>query len=677
MLKIKNLLDSNWDYLCYPYILSIAFLTPLVFSNDTIRVRLFKTTYFITSVFIALLIFLFCSNQKIKIIKLYYGLTLYIFISIISAVISPYYPYSFDEVLNTLAFSIFMIMIINLTISVDKFLIDLGVIVFITLSFAILEKFGFNPLNLPSFEPGRISGTLINPNFFADFLSGIIPLFLFMSLLHNNIKKSVYFFLVSISSIVCLLLSKSRTGVIAVGVSIVFYILIGLVLSSFKVNPFSRKKFITGIIILFVVIDSLHFTNLTKTLIKRFETALSFQENEPFMQRISIWESATNICRDYFWFGSGPGTFKLYYPMYKLPLMWKISSPLFAEKAHQQYLEFISEKGLAGLLSFTLFFIVFFIECSKLFYSNINKRPIVFSSLTAITALSISGLASTVGQTEPPRMVFAILLALPFVNTYPKHSLKKTNIGVGIAPILTLIVLIAILATSKYFYADVYGYKASKNRLINKQNNNNTLTIKMLKIAKSFNPYKPNFTNDLDEVYGYDNDYKNQIDNFDSAFKCYFTFPLYLLNQANIYLNLNQFDMAEKLYKKSIRINCFYPNPYFMLGSTYLRLKKYKEALKPSLHYISLQGDNTLIYKMIADIYMLNEDYENVVKWITYSRTHNAWFPDFSFSNVYAYYKLNRKNLAYSVLKQELNFFPQDQRLKDIEIALKKELNIQ
>jgi len=155
--------------------------------------------------------------------------------------------------------------------------------------------------------------------------------------------------------LICLLSNGSRIGLVAVLVSLLFISFLNL----------KKKKTIPiSLTILIILISLISIGSLSQNLKWRIKTMLYPSE---WSFRLPLYHSAISIFRDYPLIGVGLGMFEkaLHTPKYELPKDYPVPKE-WNLHAHNTYLEVTAEMGIAGILTFFLLFLVFFIKSIRL-----------------------------------------------------------------------------------------------------------------------------------------------------------------------------------------------------------------------------------------------------------------------------------------------------------------------
>lgn len=227
----------------------------------------------------------------------------------------------------------------------------------------------------------RARGTFFNPNYYGLFLA-LSAIIIISGFLFSDKKKfeknksllrifsSSLFLYVSLFSIIAgLLFSASK------GVSICFLLtLLIMLIVRFKIKGLSVFILIIAVIIL-----------IPNPLSDRFEIALHYDILG--FSRPNIWHSAVNMFLDNP-IGIGPAMFKYYFYQYNFPVKEAVAFyGNHATNAHNEYLQFIAEGGIPGIIiaALLLLFISYRlsggIKKKKLFLRGNNSTGFIFSIL--------------------------------------------------------------------------------------------------------------------------------------------------------------------------------------------------------------------------------------------------------------------------------------------------------
>jgi O-antigen ligase/Flp pilus assembly protein TadD len=280
--------------------------------------------------------------------------------------------------------------------------------------YAVAQRLGIDKNIWVQDVQNRVFSTLGQPNWLAAYIVALIPSALILSLMQQS-KKSIktlltsprYLISVSLSCLffVVLIFTKSRSGLIGLGGALTFLFIGLLVMRELKrttlvalVLPFLMwilivASFGTGI----PQIDSLltwqswknrlSTTNTSPTNTVQTEptssgtTLLEFGGTNSGILRKYVWEGAIAAWRSspkVFFIGTGTETFAFAFFRYR-PVGHNLTSEwdFLYNKAHNEYLNYLTTTGIAGLGSYLLLLGIFAIWFLKMVNQKIAKETLI------------------------------------------------------------------------------------------------------------------------------------------------------------------------------------------------------------------------------------------------------------------------------------------------------------
>jgi O-antigen ligase len=203
-----------------------------------------------------------------------------------------------------------------------------------------------------------------------------------------------------------------------------------------------------------------------------FENILTPLEDKTFFERTIIWTSALKMFSDHLFFGTGFGTFYLYYQSYRMPL----GDNSMGYFAHMDSLQFAAEMGIIAPILFYACLTVILIRTIKAFRTagedSFLKLKIIAPFLSLLTLALHSHL--TFNLYLMCTLIFSGLL-LAFWYNATSEALKdgflklepkvKQNLTISFALILSfLIILIGFSSAAGPFYFEkAKKYKQAQN----------------------------------------------------------------------------------------------------------------------------------------------------------------------------------------------------------------------
>ena len=309
---------------------------------------------------------------------------------------------------------------------------------------------------------GSMFGPYVNRNHYAGLMEMLFPLilglFLFykpqvfrrsfrekVSALFNRQATNIYMLLgfSAVLTATSVFLTLSRSGIVSLCLSMVFF---GLMFLS---KGDDKKRAVIIIVIGILIVLSVGWFGWDP-IFERFGTLKNAQGDISEM-RLQIWKDGLNIIGDFPLTGTGFGTFVNIYPKYRT-----IPGDAIASHAHNDYIEFLSDGGVAACL-IVLWFILAF--AYKIF-SAFRKRREVYSiylfiaSVTGILALAMHSLTDFnlhIGA-NGLYLFFLLGLSVSAANTRMREGLNDTYLQKKRLPAKVLPAFIGILLAAVFIF---------------------------------------------------------------------------------------------------------------------------------------------------------------------------------------------------------------------------------
>ena len=278
---------------------------------------------------------------------------------------------------------------------------------------------------------GMATGTFINRNHLAGYL--VLTLACGVGLMiagfkrgqFRNIKDFIRAFIGAIISgkgalriglvimVIGLVLTRSRMGNSSFGIGLAVAGTIILLMSS--VSKKTIGIFIASIFIIDALIIS-SFFDLNK-LAERLETTSAQTENRDEILRLSL-----PLVKDNLIVGTGAGTFYTAYPEYRDAS----AGGGFYVHAHNDYVEFLSERGLLGVLPLLCFFWLCLKQAIQLLKSkSMRKKAMAFTLLMTMIAIVMHSTVDFNLQMPAYALTLVTIWALGFSKPYARSEKKK------------------------------------------------------------------------------------------------------------------------------------------------------------------------------------------------------------------------------------------------------------
>jgi len=282
--------------------------------------------------------------------------------------------------------------------------------------FGLIKKAGANPFPWWDYDIGlkrelaMSSSTFGNPNHYAGYLAMALPVCLAMFLIGLKKSRTILTGVITLLISVAIVFTLARGGWISSFFGVVF---MGVTFFfSSKSNPLSRKGllivagglFLIGVVFLF-----------STSAVEEAVTLKKAPEDANLQQRILVWRHTIQMISDYPLLGSGPGTYATIFTQYQPP---GIGGRYYM--AHNDYLHFISETGLAVLVIIGwLTIVVYRFGFKKLAHPSRLVRGSTLGALAGISAILLYSVSDFNLHIPANAVLFSVLAAIA-VSQPPK-----------------------------------------------------------------------------------------------------------------------------------------------------------------------------------------------------------------------------------------------------------------
>ena len=342
---------------------------------------------------------------------------------------------------------------------IKKILVALSFSALIYLSFALVQRFHSLSLgNLPLWVSlGQLNSTFKDPNSFAAILTAFIPVLLGMAFFF---QAKLRFFSVGliILSLLVFPLTGSRSGFLALGISLLSFLILFLISSEMKL----RKKVTVAssfLLILILLSGVVVFSFKDSILSKRLGWSLDVLSaetswNQLFKGRFELWKAAMLMIKQYPLSGVGVGAYVIELPNYLKLLGLGFR---FIDSAENYFVQVAAELGFIGLIiAFWLFYeVIKQIKRSwKAGDDNLTpkNRFILIGVISGITGIFTNFLFHTYIGSYEVQYFFWLLIGLVFVGSKDgtqevgkTETHKKPGLAFKIAGIVSIVVFGASL----------------------------------------------------------------------------------------------------------------------------------------------------------------------------------------------------------------------------------------
>lgn len=319
----------------------------------------------------------------------------------------------------------------------------------------------------------RVFSTIGQPNWLAAWLVALSPF-----VWHLTIRrKSNAMFIISLLFATAIIFTKSRSGYLGLVAALVSYAYL-----TFR----SKISVKIGLAVTAMILFVGGFLIVPRVLTEEPSPNETIVITDSGTIRTTVWKSALAIWNDYKLFGSGPETFYLMFPRYKLQEFNETSEWDFVfNKSHNQYLDILANTGTATFIAYLL--IVGVIVKQALISKSEHSIPVLsgYISLLITNAFGFAVVPTSLLMFLFPLVLFA----------QEKHR-KENQITPISASISLLLALGCIKLLTSYVLADVWYKNANEQKL---QGDYDQAAVS-IKRAHDYNPFESLYVNELADI---------------------------------------------------------------------------------------------------------------------------------------------------------------------------------
>jgi len=613
----------------------LVFVTPLIFSFQNSELFELPKTYFVYLIAISI-VTLHLKKYFSGQVALFHrsSLTLPLILFILSQTVSTIFSidahtsfFGYYSRLNGGLLSIFVYVLLALIIplylnqdnlsKLSKVALISG---FIVALYGILQHFGIDKHLWVQDVQSRVFSTLGQPNWLAAYLCILLPLAI------NKSKLSTFYFLLSTTFFLCLLFTKSKSGLIAAAISLGIYYIFNIKKTNFlKLSTFYFLLLTLSLTIPNPIKDRIFPPKLE--IVNLEIENLNITKSEDI--RKIVWQGSLELAKIYPLFGTGPETFGYAY-YWTRPVAHNLTSEwdFLYNKAHNEYLNYLATSGLLGIL--TYLFIIFIslktllqskkyallsAYCSILI-TNFFGFSVVIISLFFFILPQLATLAPAT-PSRPKKIPFAIPLLIALFLSYKVATFFVADIAYAKSEIMenqnsfsqayNFIKISLNFRPNEPVYLIKLGEITSKLALTQKTSDYVEQSISATNKALSISPYSINLWKQRAQIYYYLSGldtkyYLDALQSLDQASKLAPTDAKSFYMLGEFYQNIKETDTAITYFLKALSLKPNYDHAAFALGQIYLSQKENESAKKMFELVLSIAPNNQEAIKYLQSL---------------------------------------------------------------------------
>lgn len=288
---------------------------------------------------------------------------------------------------------------------------------------ALYHSGEFPPEFMTRLGTDKVFSTFVFPPALAGFLLLVMPLSISMGFVGRSRFERIFCGFISFPLILwCLILTFSKGGWVSAVLSMVVFVFIWLtVIKRVKKNVVAIGVTICVLIFILLIV----FDCLPKATFSGFIGS--------FGVRVGYWKSIPPMVRDFFLIGSGPGTFGIMYPGYRILLGRE------TQMAHNNYLQVLVETGVFGLVAFLWIWIRFLRRGIRLIFAEKVDRMLILACFAGIIGFLIQGFVDF--GLYVPGITMTVFLFLGLIEAKENVRPLQFSVKKGTKVFLTIVIL--------------------------------------------------------------------------------------------------------------------------------------------------------------------------------------------------------------------------------------------
>jgi O-antigen ligase len=281
-----------------------------------------------------------------------------------------------------------------------KALIVLSILACIVALFQVLSAGG--PPSPYKAQDRETISTFGNVTFFAGFLAPMMALISAQILANKRLVNRLPLVLLLALMIYLLVSTESRSAWAGAAAGV-------LLLTFLNVRPVRTRWIALGALLAVGIVVYIMFPGMVQ---RRFFATMEMSPTSSIARRFFFYRGAWNAFLSSPLIGHGIGNFIAFLPEFRSPDYWMARSEDLVPHAHNEYLEIVSETGIAGFFGFATI-VILAVRSAVTRFKQLEERDRILLGglLCAIAAILIDNLASLNLRTIPVALLFWILLA--------------------------------------------------------------------------------------------------------------------------------------------------------------------------------------------------------------------------------------------------------------------------
>jgi O-antigen ligase/Flp pilus assembly protein TadD len=465
--------------------------------------------------------------------------------------------------------------------------------------YGLFQSFGVEKVDWTSHFESRAFSTLGNPDYLGGYLVGLVPLAFILTIRSNHQESWLWFRAVTLFLLMGLWMTRVRGAFLALGAAALF--LLAVFLFSWGRDLFRRNiRFVLAAFAVLIIAAG--------TYLSRHGGLAAFSSKQiTVQQRVQLYQVVWEMVKAHPWFGIGLGQLGTQFPLYQskpwTPADYPQHPYTFSEHAHNEYLQFLAEGGVPGLLLF-LALLVVYAKSIRGFLKNAASKPEEKEFLIGIAGGMVALLTQSISnfplQVAPTAVLFGFFLAAPLaLRPAPSSGFQviiSTPSKIFLALALFIPALIGLRAVaSSIAFRDTVGESSLGHGPLAAYYGGRLVSLSPLN-PKAWNAYGKAL-----EVAG---QAEPAYQAYEKSLDLNPNYVENLLPMGQIRLNQGRLEEALALFQRAETITPNYIAPLWPMSVCLFQLKRYEESAKGFEQFLAYAPNDFQTFLNLGVCYM-------------------------------------------------------------------------
>lgn len=337
-----------------------------------------------------------------------------------------------------------------------------------------------------------LSGVFYSSNYLGGYLLLFAPLSLSFLLAAGNRRETLIYLCLTVLFTSALVLTRARASWGALLIGFLFLTLVWFVSSSRRLNSSPTNWWRRSLLVLLGVWLLVSLLGSERALFGRLRsiTQLSIPSvaaqsqvgmtvDTGLMHRVSLWRNSWRMWQDHPFWGVGLGNFGRFYYHYQ-DQAW-----IYGSDPHNQYLSFLTETGVVGLVGLAVFLSMVFLYLGQSIIATCRDpagHPVELGILAVILSFSAHMLVENSFNLFSTQIGFFGLLGI-LVSFCGRNDAAKSDLSYLLVPVSLLAILFSYL-----YLMGVVGFQKAQQALLD---NDSARMSHYFQRSLNLNPYQP------------------------------------------------------------------------------------------------------------------------------------------------------------------------------------------